>query len=56
MTATHPAGPAHPDGPGRLDTTGDLLHRIGTTPAGRLGLVAPDGRRRPAPPALVVVA
>ena len=53
---THPAGPAHPDGPGRLDTTGDLLHRIGTTLAGRLGLVTPDGRRRPAPPALVVVA
>ncbi|MBM7093526.1 sirohydrochlorin chelatase, partial [Streptomyces sp. S12] len=24
--------------------------------AGRLGLVTPDGRRRPAPPALVVVA
>ncbi|GAA2523909.1 MULTISPECIES: sirohydrochlorin chelatase [Streptomyces] len=44
MTATH------------LDSTADLVNRIGTMLAGRLGLVPPDGRRRPAPPALVVVA
>ncbi|CAL9451664.1 Sirohydrochlorin ferrochelatase [Streptomyces sp. enrichment culture] len=44
MTATH------------LDSTADLMNRIGTRLAGRLGLVRPDGRRRPVPPALVVVA
>ncbi|GAA3497954.1 CbiX/SirB N-terminal domain-containing protein [Streptomyces prasinosporus] len=44
MTATH------------LDSTADLMNRIGSRLAGQLGLVAPDGRRRPAPPALVAVA
>ncbi|MCT7354129.1 sirohydrochlorin chelatase [Streptomyces sp. 15-116A] len=44
MTATH------------LDTTADLMNRIGTSLAGQLGLVTLSGRRRPAPPALVVVA
>ncbi|CAL9450542.1 sirohydrochlorin chelatase [Streptomyces griseomycini] len=44
MTATH------------LDSTADLMNRIGTRLVGQLGLVRPDGRRRPVPPALVVVA
>ncbi|WP_343999130.1 sirohydrochlorin chelatase [Streptomyces thermocarboxydovorans] len=44
MTATH------------LDSTADLMNRIGTSLAGQLGLVTLNGRRRPAPPALVVVA
>ncbi|EFE69646.1 secreted protein [Streptomyces viridosporus ATCC 14672] len=42
MTATH------------LDTTAGPMNRTGTGPAGRPG--PPDGRRRPVPPALVVVA
>ncbi|MFD7873303.1 sirohydrochlorin chelatase [Streptomyces sp. NPDC059766] len=32
------------------------MHRIGAQLAGRLSLVAPDGRRRPTPPPLVLVA
>ncbi|MEV8591562.1 sirohydrochlorin chelatase [Streptomyces sp. NPDC052012] len=44
MTATH------------LDSTADLMNRITTRLAGQLGLVTLSGRRRPAPPALVVVA
>ncbi|CAL9543378.1 sirohydrochlorin chelatase [Streptomyces sp. enrichment culture] len=66
MTATHTAGPepsgapAHADGTARpatpLDSSGGLLHRIGTTLAGQLGRLAPDGRRLAERPALVVVA
>ncbi|WP_458243620.1 sirohydrochlorin chelatase [Streptomyces sp. MAI_2237] len=38
------------------DSTAHLLSQIGSRLAGRLSLVSLDGRRRPAPPALVVVA
>ncbi|MDC2953242.1 sirohydrochlorin chelatase [Streptomyces gilvifuscus] len=38
------------------DSTAHLLSQIGSRLAGQLSLVSLDGRRRPAPPALVVVA
>ncbi|MEU3842320.1 sirohydrochlorin chelatase [Streptomyces sp. NPDC028635] len=51
MTASNPPRDEAP-----LDTTAHLMSAIGTELAGRLRLVRPDGRRRPAPPALVLVA
>ncbi|MEU5538514.1 sirohydrochlorin chelatase [Streptomyces sp. NPDC020362] len=39
-----------------LDSTAQLMSDIGTRLVGRLRLVSPGGRRRPAPPALVLVA
>ncbi|MEU5767993.1 sirohydrochlorin chelatase [Streptomyces asoensis] len=39
-----------------FDSTAHTMNRISSPPAGRPGLVHLDGRRRPAPPALVVVA
>ncbi|MFR9798414.1 sirohydrochlorin chelatase [Streptomyces sp. MS06] len=39
-----------------LDSTAHLMDRIRTQLAGQLSLVTPDGRRRPGPPALVLVA
>ncbi|MER6984982.1 sirohydrochlorin chelatase, partial [Streptomyces carpinensis] len=50
-------GPGGPPTPGvRLDSTAHIMSSIGAELAGRLSLVALDGRRRPAPPALVLVA
>lgn len=67
MTASNPArdasshrlgGPpprgAHLEG--HLDSAAQLLNRIAGQLGSRLALVAPDGTRRPAPPALVLVA
>jgi sirohydrochlorin ferrochelatase len=39
-----------------LDSTADIMSSIGSELAGRLSLVSLRGRRRPAPPALVLVA
>ncbi|WP_435834833.1 sirohydrochlorin chelatase [Streptomyces antibioticus] len=39
-----------------LDSTAHLMNLINTQLTHRLGLVRPDGRRRPGPPSLVVVA
>ncbi|MEU9985288.1 sirohydrochlorin chelatase [Streptomyces sp. NPDC048045] len=39
-----------------LDSTAQLMNDISSRLAGRLRLVSPTGRRRPAPPALVLVA
>jgi sirohydrochlorin ferrochelatase len=49
-----PGGPPLPDA--RLDSTAQLMSSISTRLAARLGLVSPSGGRRPAPPALVLVA
>ncbi|POX48593.1 sirohydrochlorin chelatase [Streptomyces sp. Ru71] len=51
MTASNP-----PRDEAHLDSTAHLMNAIGTQLASRLRLVRPDGRRRPAPPALVAVA
>lgn len=53
MTASHP-----PRSESRihLDSTAHLMDSISSELAGRLRLVPPIGRRRPAPPALVLVA
>ncbi|MGW0992041.1 sirohydrochlorin chelatase [Streptomyces sp. NPDC002523] len=40
----------------RLDSAAHLMNSIGSRLAGQLRLVPPPGRRRPAPPALVLVA
>ncbi|MFI9805577.1 sirohydrochlorin chelatase [Streptomyces sp. NPDC052301] len=53
MTASHPSRP-EPDL--HLDSTAHLMNSIGSRLAGQLRLVPPLGRRRPAPPALVLVA
>ncbi|MET7453449.1 sirohydrochlorin chelatase [Streptomyces sp. NPDC005574] len=62
MTASNPARHESTTGPGpqaqgaHLDSTAHLLNRISSQLAGQLSLVSLDGRRRPDPPALVVVA
>ncbi|MFH8284412.1 sirohydrochlorin chelatase [Streptomyces antibioticus] len=48
--------PRHHEPAPHLDSTAHLMNRIGTQLTTQLGLVRPDGRRRPGPPALVVVA
>ncbi|MGV9450858.1 sirohydrochlorin chelatase [Streptomyces sp. NPDC003635] len=52
MTASQPLH----DESTSLDSTAHLMNRISSQLASQLSLVALDGRRRPAPPALVVVA
>ncbi|MBO7938170.1 sirohydrochlorin chelatase [Streptomyces sp. S9] len=47
--------PEHGSAP-HLDSTAHLMNLINTQLTRQLGLVRPDGRRRPGPPALVVVA
>ncbi|MET7377668.1 sirohydrochlorin chelatase [Streptomyces sp. NPDC005526] len=49
-----PGGP--PPGRVHLDSTAQIMNSISSHLAGRLSLVALDGRRRPGPPALVLVA
>ncbi|MFE1287061.1 sirohydrochlorin chelatase [Streptomyces sp. NPDC058751] len=62
MTAPNPARDAFPPPPrgahleGHLGSTAQLMDRIAGQLGSRLALVAPDGTRRPAPPALVLVA
>lgn len=53
MTASHPLGP---EPPFPLESTAHLMDSISSRLADRLRLVSPVGRRRPAPPALVLVA
>ncbi|MEU4925621.1 sirohydrochlorin chelatase [Streptomyces yokosukanensis] len=53
MTASHPS---HPEPLAPLDSTAHLMHGIGDETARRLRLLSPLGGRRPAPPALVLVA
>lgn len=53
MTASHPS---HPESRILLDSTAHLMDTIGNELAGQLRLVSPLGHRRPAPPALVLVA
>ncbi|MFC8781213.1 sirohydrochlorin chelatase [Streptomyces nigra] len=54
MTASNPVHDQSPTAP--LDSTAHLMNRISSQLARQLSLVGPDGRRRPEPPALVVVA
>ncbi|MFH0519010.1 sirohydrochlorin chelatase [Streptomyces sp. M41] len=54
MTASNT--PHHESTTAHLDSTAHLMNRISSQLISRLRLVSPDGRRRPAPPALVVVA
>ncbi|MFJ1971200.1 sirohydrochlorin chelatase [Streptomyces sp. NPDC087903] len=62
MTASNPARDESTTGPGvqpqgaHLDSTAHLLNRISSQLATQLSLVSLNGRRRPEPPALVVVA
>ncbi|MFI1163339.1 sirohydrochlorin chelatase [Streptomyces sp. NPDC020801] len=63
MTASNPSRDESIHRPGglpphdvRLDSTAHIMNSIGTELAGRLSLVSLDGRRRPGPPALVLVA
>jgi len=51
-----PTPEAHPLPGTHLDSTAHLMNRISSQLAGQLSLVSLDGRRRPEPPALVVVA
>ncbi|MEV6835423.1 sirohydrochlorin chelatase [Streptomyces sp. NPDC051133] len=53
MTASHPP---RPESDLHLDSTAHLMNSIGSRLAGQLRLVPPPGRRRPAPPALVLAA
>ncbi|MGW3193151.1 sirohydrochlorin chelatase [Streptomyces sp. NPDC001118] len=53
MTASHPS---RPESFARLDSTANLMNSIGNELAGQLRLVSPLGGRRPARPALVLVA
>ncbi|MGW1719345.1 sirohydrochlorin chelatase [Streptomyces sp. NPDC002156] len=54
--APAPSPDAHPLPGTHLDSTAHLMNRISSQLAGQLSLVSLDGRRRPEPPALVVVA
>ncbi|MER6440463.1 sirohydrochlorin chelatase [Streptomyces sp. NPDC001185] len=63
MTVSQPLHHESPAGTGggplpgaALGSTAQLLHEITSRLGGRLGLVPPDGTRRPAPPPLVLVA
>jgi|GEM_PF-142352 len=63
MTASNPyrdeshASPGGlPPGDAHLDSAAQLMNRIGSQLGTRLGLVSLDGTRRPAPPAVVLVA
>ncbi|WP_031159020.1 sirohydrochlorin chelatase [Streptomyces durhamensis] len=53
MTASHPS---RSESDLHLDSTAHLMHSIGSRLTGQLRLVPPPVRRRPAPPALVLVA
>ncbi|MGV4984741.1 sirohydrochlorin chelatase [Streptomyces sp. NRAIS4] len=53
MTASHPS---RPESRLPLDSTAHLMNSIGTELAGQLRLISPLGGRRPAAPALVLVA
>ncbi|MEU1401876.1 sirohydrochlorin chelatase [Streptomyces sp. NPDC005728] len=53
MTASNPP---RDESLSHLDSTAHLMNSISTQLADRLRLVSPSGRRRPAPPALVLVA
>jgi sirohydrochlorin ferrochelatase len=59
MTATRKTSKSHDprdESTAHLDSTAHIMNRISSQLAGQLGLVSLDGRRRSAPPALVVVA
>ncbi|WP_367323221.1 sirohydrochlorin chelatase [Streptomyces sp. HUAS ZL42] len=58
MTASNLPRDESTTGPGaatHLDSTAHIMNRISTQLAGQLSLVSLDGRRRPGPPALVLV-
>ncbi|MGW3357437.1 sirohydrochlorin chelatase [Streptomyces bungoensis] len=52
MTASNPP---RDEPPAPLDSTAHLMNSISSQVTGRLRLISPSGRRRPAPPALVLV-
>ncbi|MFI6334380.1 sirohydrochlorin chelatase [Streptomyces sp. NPDC050535] len=54
-SSSSPGGPRPLDG-AHLDSTAQLMNAITSRLGGQLSLVAPNGARRPAPPALVLVA